>query len=486
MKPLNTQRIALAILTLTWGLPGFAVSQETPATPPPLIELSQNPLNMPGIGLEIRLPVGSTSTQQTMNREVFAEVLGEDNLWRLTISSRTSANKNLLPMDAANQIRENLQKSFAALSPTGPDKDENFQSFAQMLDEVTEMKYSGGSAFRFFLRQPAPSPNVPDLARGVAVINMGEGQMLVWDMTAPFDNYAIAKAAMDATLKGIQSADGKLAVPDREFALKTGHALIQGIDPASMREIFKNHGENFYRLYRQPEGTEEQTEIGYRRVRSWAGKRSDVGGKGSISAAEGKVPGYLVEIQARSLDEASQGLPDPIIYDSKGTYFVSEDFTKEAWNLVVIIKRGKQSTTFNEVGARDGFEELLITTATPSGSNESYRHKIQREGYLPMALALILPTILADTEATGDVAFYTYRSDSAAVTFRHDSIRHDTENPDRYIHHTSVSLDSPQITKEVDAEGNVLREELPGDRYWVETDVGTLAKIWRAKGLPMN
>ncbi len=486
MKPATPRLIAIAILTLTWGMPALTPAQEASSSPAPPVELSQNPLNMPGIALEIRLPMGSTSTQQTMNREVFAEVLGDESRWRMTISTRTSSNKNLRPDDAAKQIRQNLQESFSAMRPRGPDRDESFESLAPMLDEVAPIEFHGGIAFRFFLRQPAPSPTVPDTVRGVAVIAIGEGQMLVWDMTAPVDNYAIAKQAMDATLKGLITTDGTLSVPDREFALKTGHALIRDIEPERLRASFNNHGERFYRLYRQPEGSDDQTEIGYRRIRSWAGKRSDVGGKGSISVAEGRIPGYVVQIEARSLDEATQGQAEPIIYDSKGTYFVSEDFTKEAWNLVVVIKRGKHSTTFNEVGARDGFEELLITTATPSGSNESYRHKIQEEGYLPMPLSLILPTILAETKATGDVAFYTYRSDAAAVTFRHDSIRHDTDHPDRYIHNTSVSMDSPRITKEVDAQGKVLREELPDDRYWVETNVKELVKIWRAKGLPMN
>lgn len=485
MKPGKTRLTATLMLTLSWGLPAIGSAQEATTSPQPVVELAQTPLKLPGIGLEIRLPLGSTSTQQSLSREVTAEVLGEDNLWRMTISMRTSSNKNLNPEDAAKQIRQNLQESYGALKPGREDKDENFESFAKVLDDVTEVTFSGGSAHRFFLRQPSPAPNVPDTVRGVAVIGLGEGQMLIWDLTAPIDNYEIAKRALDATIKGLITTVGTLTVPDREIALKTGHALLRGLDRDAMREVFEKHGQQWFRLYRTTESAEE-TEIGYRVVRTWAGKRSDVGSKQFISEAEGRVPGYIVQIEARSLDEATRGQPDQIIYDSKGTYFVSEDFKKEAWNFVLVFKRGDKSTTFNEIGARDGFDELLITTATPSGSNESFRHKIKEEGYLPLPMALVLPSILAKTGATGDVAFYSYRSDESAVAFRHDAIRHDTEHPDRYIHHTSVSLDSPRITKEITADGTIIREELPGDRVWEQTTVDELVKIWRAKGLPMD
>ena len=163
--------------------------------------------------------------------------------------------------------------------------------------------------------------------------------------------------------------------------------LLRGIDAKTMREIFDSHGERWYRLYRSSDDSSEEREIGYRYVRAWAGQRSDVGGKGSISAAEGNVPGYVVQIKARSLDENTSG-PDQLVYDSEGTYFVSEDFKKEAWKLRLVIRRGNESTNFTEIGARDGFEELLVTTSSPNGRDESYRQKIKEEGYLPLPLAL--------------------------------------------------------------------------------------------------
>lgn len=459
-------------------------AQQAPAPSAPTVELADSPLNLPGIALEIRLPLGSTSTQQSISREVFADILGEDSQWRMTISTRTSSNKDLTPLDAATQIRDNLLESFA-ITDVKPNERAPHGTFARTLDEVAPVAFGGGEAYRFLIEQPPTTPELPATVRGVAVVGIGPGQMLVWDMTAPRANYETAKAALDATLGGLVAVDASLAVPEREVAIKTGHALVRGIAPERLRAVFSDHGERFYRLFRENGDTGTETEIGYRRVRAWAGKRSDVGGAGSLSAAEGQIPGYVVEIGARSLDEGAEG-PDQMVYDSKGTYFVSEDFTKEAWNLVVVIKRGKQSTTYTEVGAREGFEELLITTATPTGSNESFRLQIQEEGYLPMPMMLILPSVLAETKATGDVAFYTYRSDANAVTFRHDSIRHDTVNPDRYVHQSSVSLDSPRSTKQVDASGLVLREDLPGGRVWLPTDVKELVRIWKAKGLPMN
>ena len=174
-----SRSIALTTLVLAASYTFPTLAQTEIGSTSQSVELAEQPLDLPGIGLEIRLPLGSTSTQQTLNREVFAEVLGEDSLWRIQIASKTSSNKKLQAEDAAKQMREDLQKAYGASQPRGVDKDENFQSFATVLDDVAPLQFSGGIAYRFFLRQPAPSPSVPDTVRGVAVIAIGEGQMLV-------------------------------------------------------------------------------------------------------------------------------------------------------------------------------------------------------------------------------------------------------------------------------------------------------------------
>jgi len=467
--------LCLSVCTESTGQAG---AQEAEPLPP--IEMSQKPLNLPGLGIEIVLPIGSTSKQQRLNREMYADVIGADNNWRLTITSQTSSNTTMGAKDALEQILKNLQKSFSVTKINNPD--EMIGTFARELATIEPIAFSGGQAFRFFLLQPSARDNVPDTVRGVAVIKTGPGQMLVWDMTAPEANYAIAKQALDATLSAIQATGKPLGAMEREIALKTGHRLLRDIPEQRMRDIFNAYGQRWYRLYRE-DAAGNQTEIGYRRIKAWAGTRADLGGlKASDFKAE---PGYLVEIEARMLDEDGVGT-DQLIYDTKGTYFVSEDFKTETWNLMVVVKQGRQSTTFSEVGAREGFKELLVTTSDPAGQSDTNIHSIKETGYLPLATSLILPTLLAETKALGDVAFYTYRSDASAVTFRHDSIRHDPDYEGRWIHRSSVSHDSPQITKFVEADGTIIREELPGGRRWVATTIKDLERIWRTNNLPMN
>jgi hypothetical protein len=476
------RQAVLAVLTsLCLTVCADSASQEASRDlePLPPIEMSQKPLNLPGLGIEVVLPVGSTSKQQTLSREVFADVIGKDNQWRLTISTQTSSNTEMGAKDAIEKILENLQKSFSVTNVDKPD--EMVGTFARELAPIESIKFSGGEAFRFFLFQPSARDNVPDTIRGVAVIKTGPGQMLVWDMAAREENYAIAKQALDATLSAIVTTIAPLGELEREIALKTGQRLVKDISLDQMHSIFTNYGERWYRYYRVDEQGNE-SEIGYRRIKARLGTRGDLGGLGQGNSGES---GYIVEIEARMLEENPVG-NDRLIYDSKGSYFVSEDLNTETWNLIVVVKQGRQSTTFSELGAREGFLELLVTTSDPSGRGDTKKHSLKEIGYLPLAFSLILPAILSETNALGDIAFYTYRSDASLVAFRHDAIRHDPENEGHWIHRSSVSHDSPQIVKYVNADGNILREELPGGRRWVATAIEDLSRIWRGKGLPMN
>lgn len=465
---------ATCLLPAANSLAQDAAPQETTTT-----ELSDSTLNLQGLGIELSLPVGSTSTTHSLSRETKAEILGKDNAWRLTVTTQTSANKELEAKEAAEKILANLQKIYAIDDVQRPDA--VIGTFARIMDPIEKITFKGGEAFRFFIYQPADRPSAPDTVRGVGVVKIGAGQMLVWDMHAPEANYDQAKDALNAMLGSVRTTATPLAFADRKLAIKTGQRLLDSLTDEEMKSIFQNYGERWYRLYETlPDSTEK--EIGYRKIRAWTGHRSELGG---LSARERDEAGYLVEIQARTLGEETSGM-ERVVYDSKGTYFVSEDKAREAWNLVVVIKQGGRNSAFTEVGAREGFEELLVTTDDPSGPGKTLQIDIKEEGYLPMPFSLILPTLLTETEATGDVAFYTYRSDASAVTFRHDAVRHDPDNPGGWIHRSSVSADSPQIVKYLDKTGRIQREELPGDRQWVKTDIQELSRIWRQKNLPMD
>lgn len=469
---------ALFSLALFWIAAAPAAAQSEPDEPLPPLEMSSNPLKLQGLGIELHLPIGSTSKQERMSRNVKANILGKDDAWLLTLSTQTSSNTAMGAEEALQRIMEDLQKMYGVTKIDDPSQPVG--TFARPLAPIEPISFDGGTAYRFFLHQPSADADKSDTVRGIALIKLAPGQMLVWDMSAPETNYALAKQAMDVTLAAVRTTANPLDAAQREIALKTGQRLIEGISETRMHDLFESFGEHWYRLYRDTENGE--AEIGYRRIKAWAGTRSELGGVDSNAGSE---TGYLVQIEARTLDENSTG-SDRLIYDSKGTYFVSEDFSSESWNLMVVVKQGRKSTTFTEVGAREGFEELMVSTNDPSGRGDTLKLPLKKEGYLPLALSLMLPTLLAETEATGDIAFYTYRSDASAVTFRHDSIRHDTDNPEQWVHRTSVSVDSPQIVKQLENDGSIVREELPGGRFWVPTTVQELTRIWREKRLPMD
>jgi hypothetical protein len=106
---------------------------------------------------------------------------------------------------------------------------------------------------------------------------------------------------------------------------------------------------------------------------------------------------------------------------------------------------------------------------------------LEREGYLPVALALLLPQILVEAAVPGDFGFYTYRSDSGSVSYRDDILR---QTDAGWSLVSRLGADNPDLTRTLDGQGRLVLEMLPDGKRWEPIEAAELLELWQRKGLP--
>lgn len=469
---------ALAVSASSILLSIDAASQPSDQNP---IELATRPFELGSLGIRFSLPVGATATTRRIGTEVQGDVIGPDQAYRISITSRSSSNTELTAEAAAESILLNLKEAYGI--EDGDTRGVTIATFAQELRTVEAVPFPGGEAQRFFLRQPATAQQ-DDTVRGVAVIDLGRGRMLVWDATSSIADFEKLAPSLDAMLSTVQFENPERRFADRGIAITAGQQVLDSISTETLRNAFQSTAERWYRLY-EP-SSESDREVGYRRVTTWTGTRDEIDpSPRSTSASSDPTTGLLIRIEARTLGEPNPTTGDPIIYDSRGTYWVSEDLSAETWNLAIAIRDGRRSTTLSEIGARDGFEELIVTAQTPSGRSETTRHRIEGEGYLPLPIALMLPELLTDTNTAGDFGFYAYRSDTSAIAYRSDSLRANDDG-EGWVLRSRVAPGTPELVKFLDDDGAIRREQLPDGKVWDPIESRELINLWRRKQLPLE
>lgn len=474
---MNARTLAAACIAAL--LTGLASAQsEHKATDLP-VQLTETPFELSGLGLSFRLPLGATAATRRIATEAEAEVIGPDAAYRITISSRASSNTRLTGLQAAESILASLAEAYGVSNANEPSR--TIGTFARELRTLEPVAFSGGQAHRFFIRQPA-GPGTDDSVRGVAVVDLGQGRMLVWDAQAPDTQAATLADTFDAMLGSMAFADPERRFADRGIAIAAGQRVLAELSPEDLAAIVEGHGERWYRLH-DPSADVSSREVGYRRVTAWLGPRTDLDASGPRTGEDSSL-GMLVRIEARTL--APRGTEGPrTIYDSRGTYWVSPDLREEAWELTVAVRESGRVTTLGEIGARDGDNELVVSTQSPSEPSRSTRHRIDGEGYLSAPLTILLPHLLARTQTAGDFGFYAYRADTSTITYRQDSLRH-AEGAEGWKLTSRVSPESPELARYLDVKGWLIKEQLPDGKVWEPIELPRLAELWRAAGLPMD
>ncbi|MEO0631923.1 MAG: hypothetical protein AAFY46_14545, partial [Planctomycetota bacterium] len=142
MPRLLAAAVALPMLAAE---PLIAQTANQPANQIP-IELSSRPFELGSLGVSFNLPVGATATTRRIGTEVQADVIGPDNSYRVSITSRSSSNTELTAQVAAESILLNLKEAYGI--EDGDNTGVTIATFAQELRTVEPVAFPGGEAQR--------------------------------------------------------------------------------------------------------------------------------------------------------------------------------------------------------------------------------------------------------------------------------------------------------------------------------------------------
>lgn len=472
----------------------------------PVVELAAEPVRMDSVALTFFPPsksrVQTSSVGGNATIEIFPDHPTQDTSWYLIIKAPRTSNATLtaaqvadgalvdliatngLVFDAAKGIKG---KQIKEMWERNEIKDVGnflgFQGLVQKRDHDLEFPGFPSKSEQFFVSLPSGN-NQPPLMRGFTVVKVGPDRFVTFELFTTQPYFEQAKDIYTVLLHAARIGDPAAIAQERGAAVKAGLGLFEKLGATDMDAIVASLGERWERRFK-PVAThdaKDADELGYRRIKVWKGKRGELntkqGGKklNSMDSQEG----YLVRIDARLVEGKD-------MIDSQSLFFVTPDRSEEAWTISLGVQGMDRTNkrTYSEVGVRTG-KTLSVTVVGAGNAGVVSKPVIESAGYVSRVDSFLLPQILVRTKLEGDFGFYVFQSDTGNIKLRRDVLIQPPEQPDTWVIQTRLSEDSKVQTSTYTAEGVLISSALPDGSVWEPTDLDRIAKLWRAKGMPMD
>lgn len=492
MRSITRLAVAAAILSMgAFAAPLFA--QARPAAKPlagtGLVELADEPFRLDAVGLTMMLPIGARADSNSAGGDVTARIVPSDNTWLLNVRTpRLTGDLNLTAEELLEQIavhiasasgeqfkasgRSNLPGSGTTAKYTDLD---GFR--ARLLGEPQTVTINGRQASRAYISLP-PVNQTPATVRGVTVFQTGPTQYVVMDLTVIAEEFERSKPIYEtivATAKFVDDADLTLR---RGAAIEMGKRLIDDLKPETFQAAIAANSERWLRLYRPSASgnIRDDEELGYARIRSKIGPRSDVA---ESNGPAGNSDGYIVQIDVRVL--AGEGR----ILDTKGIYFMTPDRTEEVWQLSQAARKDGQVFTTVERGGRVD-KSITIRIDGQARAPMTIKPIIQGDGYVSIVEDMLMPRFLISQGIPGEFGFYSYRSEAATIRYRRDVLDKDPKDPNVWILTTTRGDELVSQVSRYTATGDLIQTVLPNRTVWEPITPQKILDLWKAKGLPQD
>lgn len=494
--------------------------------------LSEEPLRLDSVGLSLLPPAGSLIQLVEEGKHLVVELVHPDGLYQIRVRVVPTEPGMATVRDALEGIRRGLAARRAQVRPPESRRREDAQQVIRPNDpnaplevevnpvaiEPVSVRIAGNPApgVRLYVQEQILAGR--ELAiRGYTIFPTAEQSpeaLIVFELTAPVETLAHSQRAYELTVASATFEDPRRVTDARRTAILTGAALLRNL-PREQLEALLDDQQRWFRLSRPAPGRApaDATEVGYRGIRFWRGRQSELQGpSGKLAPPTPDNPdGYLAEIVARIVTRDPSGRPR--VVDTQGIYFLTPDRATEAWTIrtaasspegtarepdpganPAAARPGVRPATkaggplvFTETGVRSGRTLSVSISGPVSGRqdpNRVVRPVIDSDGYLSQFEALLLPRVLATIGAELDLAFYAYRTDAQMVSLRRDSFRADQAAPGLFTLRTTLRDEMAPQTSYLRADGSLIRTELPDGTVWEPIELPALKRLWTDKGLP--
>ncbi len=462
----------------------------TPAKPnipaksanPGLVELADEAFHLDSVGLSIRLPTDTRAQATKIGDRASVQIMPTDNTWIINIQTPLTSNPNATVKEAADQTLALLQGSHGVVDP---DQKNVMETQARLIDRTGHLLINQQPAERLYVT--TPRTDATRLVKGYTIFKPAPKQFVVFELIVPEPEFARVRGVYETTIATASFADPAAVAAARGALVKAGVALFAGFTPADYSAALDSQV-RWYRLFKPAPGGADMdaTELGYRGLKFFKGQRGEINPEKPRNrwTSADEQEGYMVFLQARVLDGA-----DTI--DTVARCFMTPDRHEEAWSVRMIKadKRAKELGRWTETGARVA-DDLNVAVNGPGNDDRPIRPFIQGEGYLSQVESYLLPSLLlraaTKNRIQGDFGFYTYRSDSEAISLRRDTLARDPAAGGTWTIATRFHEDSTPQRSTFTDKGDLIRTDLGDGRFWEPTDLKTLLALWQKKGLPIK
>ena len=277
----------------------------------------------------------------------------------------------------------------------------------------------------------------------------------------------------ELTTGSARFADMSKAREQRAAMVTAGVKFFEKVTREDIQAVIDAQPERWERLFQaSPTGKkEDDTEVGYRRVRLSTGREAG-------AAREG----WVVRIDARILQKNG-------IIDSQSVFHTTYDRTEENWTVRMTIRdaKGEQGkpATHSETGAR--FEkQMQVRVEGPGVAPKTITPQIVGDGYISRVESFLLPQLLVRKGMPLLYGFYAYQSQSERITMRRDNLERPANDKGTWKLTTRLAEGTPETTSLYAPNGALVQGDMGSGIISEVSSVKDLLDLWKKKGLPLE
>ena len=455
-------------------------------------------------GISITPPAGAITTTRRVEGAPVTAMKLPDGLGKVAIRRQQASDGAA----TAAAVERFIAAGLLGLGPDEPLAPAAFEGTekGRLLQDVSRLTIAGAEARALYVKLAREDEAEPAVVRGFAVVPRREHRFLVFELITDEDALPRARGRFEALLSSVSSRALRRGSPGVERALDAGLEALVGLGPSDYDAVVSVHAERLERVYRPASrngGTDDDRELGYRRVRIWAGNRGELDDtpREYWNAAD-EQRGWLMRIESRLF------LPGGADARDVTAMFLSRDHRRESWSqtLAVTPEGRRQPEVWRQFATRH-FDEMRVivqpgdprgidgtaldsaSSAMPGGAlpavveDRIITPDVRLEGYISRLEVALLPLLLRRAQAEGDLAFYAYDERTETVDLHGVQCTASEEGG------ATMSMLRPgggRVRTVVGPDGSLARS-VTGDGTVIEPiDPDELRRLYRRKGLPTD
>ena len=357
-------------------------------------------------------------------------------------------------------------------------------SAARIHDRADDLDINGQRAARFYATLP-DSLGGATVVSGYTIFQVGPGRFAILQMDCIEQEFPRVRPRYEAVVATATFRDPADLAAERAAGILAADSLLNSLNRADLEAVLPS-GPRLYRIYR-PATTGSRTdaeEVAYQRIEIRLGARGELApskDRRRWTQADHDM-GIVVDLAGRYIDGDRH-------VDSQSLYFLSLDRKEESWTLRMVVREGKNEAGWTETGVRGG-DDIKVTIDQPGGQPIVKQWRRPPEAYISQVEWFLLPRILAKRALPAVFNFYRYQSATAELALRRDVLdpadHQDSSAPAAWILRSRPDENSPDEVSLLNAEGELIRREMPDGKIMEPIELEALKKLWKSKGLPIK